>query len=658
MNRKYVLKTYVALTILAGILSLFLVPFRGVDGRVGVLVVFVALVGLISLIPVKLEALRVEFTATHPVMVAALGAVGGWGLVATSLVTVLVSWLSNRARGNRGSIERLLFNLGAHTYCAVLASHLFMRLGGNPGVPVRELIWPLAISAASFFLLNTFTVSIAVSIDTRRPLHKIWREAFVWTIASYLAGTSIAACLLSLQQTVGTWGLAWAIPPSWMIVAFYRTHRARLQEHRDRIEEVEALNADLEGNVRQRTVELRDALNSLRTVNGDLIDVNRSLEAANRAKGEFLANMTHELRTPLNSVIGFSDLIVDPSNGSLNDRQHDLIDDIRSSGEHLLSLINDILDLAKLDAHKMELHCCDVVVGDVVDRSVAILRPQASKKKIDLIIERNKAVDIAFLDEGMLLGALVNLLSNAVKFTPEGGVVKVRVQEDGPLGLNISVTDTGVGISPADQGRIFEEFYQADGSKTRGFEGTGLGLALVKRTTTMHGGRVEVESEPGKGSTFLLHYPNCRSCVEEEDERVNVIPAVHRRSLIPADTKVIVIDTDEFSRNLIRNVLRAAGYTVLLYDSKSAFKSGFDHVCPDLILIDLDDESEWIQFIREICDHPGSRGVQIVGLATAPSRHRYICDEPGVLGVLAKPIRISTFINQLASLAGPEENVA
>jgi signal transduction histidine kinase len=229
------------------------------------------------------------------------------------------------------------------------------------------------------------------------------------------------------------------------------------------------------------------------------------LESASRHKSEFLANMSHELRTPLNAIIGFSQVLRQRLFGEVNEKQEEYLDDILSSGNHLLSLINDVLDLSKVEAGQVELDVATFSLREALERGVVMVREPAMKRGVRLSLELAPDVDLVDGDERRLRQVVYNLLSNAVKFTPERGrVVAASARVNGEV--QISVTDTGPGISPADQGRIFEEFQQTDvGAEQR--EGTGLGLALSKRLVELHGGRIWVESEPGLGSRFVFTLP-------------------------------------------------------------------------------------------------------------------------------------------------------
>jgi signal transduction histidine kinase len=232
----------------------------------------------------------------------------------------------------------------------------------------------------------------------------------------------------------------------------------------------------------------------------------REIEAANRHKSEFLANVSHELRTPLNAIIGFSEVLLEKLFGELNDKQNEYVDDILSSGRHLLSLINDILDLSKIEAGRMELEVTTFHLPDAIENAILLVRERATRHAIKLERLVDDRLGEFTGDERKVKQILLNLLSNAVKFTPEGGRIKV----EGRLGNQnaiISVADTGIGIAPEDQDAIFEEFRQAGGNYAHKREGTGLGLTLTRRFVEMHGGKIWVESELGKGSTFTFTLP-------------------------------------------------------------------------------------------------------------------------------------------------------
>ena len=238
----------------------------------------------------------------------------------------------------------------------------------------------------------------------------------------------------------------------------------------------------------------------------EIEDKSRQIEAANRHKSEFLANMSHELRTPLNAIIGFSEVLGERMFGELNEKQAEYTDDILSSGRHLLSLINEILDLSKVEAGRMELELATFDLPLAIDNARTFVRERATKHGINLDVTVDERLGDFVGDERKIKQVLLNLLSNAVKFTPEGGRIGISArQADGSV--EISVSDTGIGIAPEDQPKIFEEFRQVGSDYAHKTEGTGLGLTLAKKFVELHGGRIWVESEVGRGSTFSFTLP-------------------------------------------------------------------------------------------------------------------------------------------------------
>jgi signal transduction histidine kinase len=230
------------------------------------------------------------------------------------------------------------------------------------------------------------------------------------------------------------------------------------------------------------------------------------LEVANKHKSEFLANMSHELRTPLNAIIGFSEVLSERMFGELNEKQADYLKDIHESGKHLLSLINDILDLSKIEAGHMELDLASFDMPAAIGNAMTLVRERAQRHGIALGQEVDSRLGEFRADERKFKQILLNLLSNAVKFTPDGGRVDVLASMNGK-NVEIAVRDTGIGIAPEDQASLFEEFKQVGRDYTRKAEGTGLGLALTKRFVELHGGTIKVESAAGKGSTFTVYLP-------------------------------------------------------------------------------------------------------------------------------------------------------
>jgi signal transduction histidine kinase len=256
--------------------------------------------------------------------------------------------------------------------------------------------------------------------------------------------------------------------------------------------------------------ELETTNQRLETINLQLERTNQELETVSRHKSQFLANMSHELRTPLNAIIGFSEVLDERMFGELNPKQAEYVHDIYTSGCHLHALINDILDLAKIEAGRMELQPAPFDLHLALDNALTLVRERAQRRAISLELQAGEALGEIVADERKLKQILLNLLSNALKFTPEGGRITVRAQRL-PEVVEVAVADTGIGIAAADQELIFEEFRQAQPQPGQAREGTGLGLALTRRFVEMHGGHIRVDSTPGEGATFTFNLPVVQS---------------------------------------------------------------------------------------------------------------------------------------------------
>jgi signal transduction histidine kinase/CheY-like chemotaxis protein/HAMP domain-containing protein len=355
---------------------------------------------------------------------------------------------------------------------------------------------------------------------------------------------------------------------------------------------------------------LTDLAAQLQTRSDEIKHKNVQLEQASRMKSEFLANMSHELRTPLNAIIGFSEVLKDGIIGELDQEQVEYVSDIFSSGKHLLSLINDILDLSKIEAGKMDLDIDLVNISDMLRNSVSIIKEKAASHNIQVGGDFGEDLGTCYMDGRKVKQVIYNLLSNAVKFTPGAGQVRfgVRrisaeaVQADQtttavtPLGelmpdmeyMEIRVSDNGIGISEEDKKRLFKPFQQLESTLTKTYEGTGLGLVMVRRLAELHGGTVGMESIVGEGSTFVvwLPYHESEAQAEEIAARMKGVGEV-RQDVVGLVKNVLIVEDDEKAANLMQLQLEDAGYTTRHAVSAELALEMLSEAQPDLITLDI-----------------------------------------------------------------------
>jgi len=375
-------------------------------------------------------------------------------------------------------------------------------------------------------------------------------------------------------------------------LAQYRAHLEELVE--ERTAELKAANEQLEHEIadRRRAEEaLKEEQASLaRRVaerTAELSIANAELRRAARLKDEFLVNMSHELRTPLNAILGMSEALQEEVYGSLNERQRNSLGTIERSGRYLLALIDDILDLSRIEAGKLQLHIGPVSVESVCRASLQLVRPEAEKKQLTLSSTLDGGVTTVLADELRLRQILINLLGNAVKFTPEGGAVGLEVAGDAEQEIvHLAVWDTGPGIREEDVPRLFKAFEQLDGGLSRQHGGTGLGLTLVRRLVEMHGGSVSVESDglPGKGSRFTVSLP-WRRAVESKDseEGDKESPSVP----LSRSMTVLLVEDNESNILTVSGYLESQGYQVIVAREGAEAVERVREERPDLVLMDI-----------------------------------------------------------------------
>jgi PAS domain S-box-containing protein len=330
----------------------------------------------------------------------------------------------------------------------------------------------------------------------------------------------------------------------------------------------------------------------------------RMLEA-NRLKSEFLANMSHELRTPLNAIIGFAELMHKGKVGPVSAEHHEYLGDILTSSKHLLQLINDVLDLAKVESGRMEFRPESVDLGKIVNEVRDILRGLVAGKRLTVEAVVDSTLGLVTADPARLKQVLYNYLSNAIKFTPEGGKVQVRVGAAGPDLFRIDVEDSGIGVSADNLGKLFVEFQQLDASAAKKYQGTGLGLALTKRIIEAQGGRVEVRSATGMGSTFSAILP-----------RVATLMVEARRSSEPAaiaNPSVLLVDDDASASRLVEAMLSELGGRLIYRASGAAALDLASNAAPGLVIVDLlMPAMNGFEFIERFRKLPNCAGVPVL----------------------------------------------
>ncbi|WP_103666876.1 PAS domain S-box protein [Pseudanabaena sp. BC1403] len=438
-------------------------------------------------------------------------------------------------------------------------------------------------------------------------------------------------------------------------------------ERQEAIDDLYQLNQQLESRVAQRTQELQ-------FTNQQLSAANNELARATKLKDEFLANMSHELRTPLNAVLGMSEGLMTGVFGDLNERQMRSLSLIETSGRHLLELINDILDVAKIGAGKLELELSSVAIEYLCKSSLEFVKQIASQKNIQLKLSINHSIKMVTVDERRMRQALINLLSNAVKFTPKGGSVclevnlqaaeTTKITTECPYVMIFSIIDTGIGISPEDISNLFQAFVQIDSSLNRQYAGTGLGLTLVQQLVEMHGGCVSVASQVGEGSCFSIVLPYTESIELDKLDKVDKLElpsnsfsesykqASNLENNLAVNPLILLADDNPINIETFSNYLISRGYRLIFAsDGQEAINMTIAQK-PDLILMDIQmPVLNGISAIKSIRANPDINNIPIVALtALAMIGDREKCLAVGANEYLAKPVQLSHLITVIQQL--------
>jgi len=391
---------------------------------------------------------------------------------------------------------------------------------------------------------------------------------------------------------------------------------------------------------------------------------NAQLARATRLKDEFLANMSHELRTPLNAILGMTEGLQEQIFGPLNESQTKALNTIERSSNHLLTLINDVLDLSKVEAGHMELHLAPTSVTALCQTSLSFVRQQAMKKKIQLQTEIPEMPLEIMIDERRINQVLINLLSNAVKFTPATGKITLKVEllepetqlpELPPKTIRFAVIDTGIGIAPQDKHKLFQPFVQIDGALNRRQMGTGLGLALVKRIVQLHGGQIDLTSEVGVGSCFWVDLPCVNFC--EISSHASGLPGESPKvntSALPHRSLILLAEDNEANLSTLSSYLQAKGYDLICAKTGREALEQVQAQVPDLILMDIQmPEMDGLEAIRQIrqMSNPALGHIPIIALtALAMKGDRDRCIAAGANQYMSKPVKLRELVTQIQIL--------
>jgi len=392
----------------------------------------------------------------------------------------------------------------------------------------------------------------------------------------------------------------------------------------------------------------------LRERNDEIELKNKQLDEASRMKSEFLANMSHELRTPLNAILGFSEAMKDSMFGDVNDKQEEGLEVIFESGQHLLSLINDILDLSKIEAGKMELDCSDFGLNEVVERSLSIIKEKANKHNIHLTLNLDPQVENISADERKIKQVLFNLLSNATKFTPDDGSITVtthlHLNEVPPCEINdrrrrdfisIAIEDTGIGIEQESLSKLFIPFEQLDSSLSKKYQGTGLGLAMVKRLIELHHGCIKVNSTLGKGSCFIVYLPI---------ENNSLSTDITLNHFLQNKKSVLVINKNDNDATMVRSILEQVGIDVYRCTKPSEITDYVTQYKIDAVIAEVG-EQELAQLQENSCFNDAQNPMPLILVQLGQIDMAGVAIQPK--GIVNKPVRKNNLIRAVINAGIP-----
>ena len=491
---------FVILVDLLALAMLWFAPVEHLTQSPGMVLLLMALTALVGTRPVHLRWLTVKIAATHPFIFCALAVVGGWPAVLVGLSGIIGAQI--------GSSKEMVpvhftFNLGASAASTGLAWIVFVALGGELGQSVLGLIPPLTAATAAFFVSNSVLVTSVIVLDKKQGFAETWIKTFRWTAVTYLAGMPLAVLMIVMLDSVGPWGLALAIPPTWMILGYYKANKEKTEEHQRRIKEVEALNAQLEQRVEERTHDLAEALEQIKEL--------QSLKAT------LTQTLVHDLKNPLAAVSGNLDLLEMQND---NERVLRLVRRSRAGADRLQRMIMDLMDIARMEEGRFALSEERFDPCTLVARAMENTEGSFEQRGVHLSIRKPQEACSLRADRAVMHRVLDNLLANALRYSPKGGTVTVGLVPGAEV-FEITVSDQGKGIPEQYRKKVFEKYAQVELREAGLSVNRGLGLTFCQMAIEAHGGKIVADQAQGGGAMFRVMMP-----VHVQDDTGPAVPEV------------------------------------------------------------------------------------------------------------------------------------
>jgi signal transduction histidine kinase/CheY-like chemotaxis protein len=543
---------------------------------------------------------------------------------------------------------------------AVLASSTFVTamvlhfLVGPPAQIVKasysaNFFVAICLMALVQYVTNTILIAVEKSWKIGTSIWKTWKTYYLWTSITYFAGASAAGIIANLIITFGFYAITATVPIIVIIYFTYHTYLKNIESSlvqaqiaQQHVEELSGYIAEL-----QRSEEVR----------GQLLQreqrARAEAEAANRIKDEFLATLSHELRTPLTSLLGWACLL---RGSQVDENLHERgLEAIERNAKIQAQLIDDLLDVSRIISGKLKLQVRPLDVSSSIESAIAVVRPAANAKNIELVYEKDSSIGAISGDPARMQQVIWNLLSNAVKFTPEGGYIEVRVERANGH-VRITVADTGQGISREFLPQVFDRFRQEDSSTTRNYGGLGLGLAIVRHLVELHGGTVQAESPgEGLGATFSAIFPLLAERAQTEDHAHSGSRRIQTSNALDG-LRVLVVDDEADARQIISTVIERTGAEVKACESASEGLQVLQQWHPDVLMSDIampgEDGYSFINKVRSLPVDQGGHTPAAAFTAYAREEDRTRALDAGFQMHIAKPVSSSELVALIARLAG------